>query len=240
MLELSKTQVKYGAVTAVYDVSLKVGPGEFVALIGSNGAGKSTVLRAISGLCKCASGSVRFEGKDLSNAAPHRITRAGIAHVPEGRQVFPDLSVQENLEMGGFIWRNDKAIFNEQLDLVLSLFPKLETRKSQKAGTLSGGEQQMLAVGRAMMAKPKVLLLDEPSLGLAPLLVQEMFAFIDELHQQTGLAILLVEQLADLALSHAARGYVLENGRTVLEGESRALKDDPQIRQIYLGKEWDT
>ena len=235
MLELTHTRVDYGAVTAVRDVSLRVGEGEFVALIGSNGAGKTTVLRAISGLCRCSSGSVTFEGKSIANTPPHRITGAGIAHVPEGRQVFPDLTVQENLEMGGFIWRNKKDTFNEQLGLVLGLFPKLEARKTQKAGTLSGGEQQMLAVGRAMMAKPKMLLLDEPSLGLAPLLVKEMFAFIDELHQKTGLAILLVEQLADVALKHAARGYVLENGRVVLEGESETLRNDPQIRRIYLG-----
>ena len=218
-LELTHTRVDYGAVTAVRDVSLRVG--EFVALIGSNGAGKTTVLRAISGLCKLSNGGVTFEGKMIANRAPHRITGAGIAPVPEGRQVFLDLTVRENLEMGGFIWRDKKSIFNEQLGL--GLFPKLEARKTQRAGTLSGGEQQMLAVGRAMMARPKLLLLDEPSLGLAPLLVKEMFAFIDELHQKTGLAILLVEQLADVALRHAARGYVLENGRTVLEGESEAL-----------------
>ncbi|MEQ8677636.1 MAG: ABC transporter ATP-binding protein [Aggregatilineales bacterium] len=235
MLELSNITIKYGAVTAVHDVSLKITEGEFVALIGSNGAGKTTILRAISGLQRVAAGRVLFEGQPIENIAAHRVTKLGIAHVPEGRQVFPDLTVMENLEMGGFIWRNHPTKFNEQRDLVLSLFPKLAERSKQKGGTLSGGEQQMLAVGRAMMARPKVLLLDEPSLGLAPLLVHEMFTFITKLHQETGLTILLVEQLAEMALGLAQKGYVLENGRIVLEGESASLKNDPRIQQIYLG-----
>lgn len=235
MLELNQVAVKYGAVTAVHNISLTAAEGEFVALIGGNGAGKTTVLRTISGLLKPAKGTISFNGQVLNGLAPHRITRLGIAHVPEGRRVFPDLSVQENLDMGGFIWRNDRAQFGAQMELVLSLFPKLAARRAQKAGTLSGGEQQMLAVGRAMMSRPTVLLLDEPSLGLAPMLVQEMFDFMAKLHRETKLTIILVEQLAELALESAERGYVLENGRVALSGTSQALLDDPRIQQIYLG-----
>jgi branched-chain amino acid transport system ATP-binding protein len=235
MLNLTELHVGYGGAFAVRDVSLTVQPGEFVALIGSNGAGKTTILKAISGLLKPASGSIVMEQKRIDGLPAHRVARLGIAHVPEGRRVFPDLTVRENLEMGGFIWRNEHARFNETMTMVLDLFPKLAQRRNQLAGTLSGGEQQMLAVGRALMTRPRLLLLDEPSLGLAPKLVAEMFEFLARLHQETKLAILLVEQLAVLTLELAERGYVLEHGHIVLEGPCAALRNNSRIQQIYLG-----
>lgn len=235
MLEIESVYAGYGAVVAVRDVSLRIDKGEFVALIGSNGAGKTTVLRTISGLIRPSQGRICFEGHRIDGLAPHHITRAGIAHVPEGRRVFPDLSVAENLEMGGFIWRRDPAKFREALEMVYSVFPKLAQRRAQAAGTLSGGEQQMLAIGRALMARPRLLLLDEPSLGLAPKLVLEMFEFLARLHRDTGLTILLVEQLAALTLEYTQRGYVLEQGEIRLAGSSAALRDNPRVQQIYLG-----
>lgn len=235
MLELKNVEIKYGSVAAVHSVSLTVNAGEFVALIGSNGAGKTTILKAISGLLQPSRGEITLNGERISGKAANLITRAGIAHVPEGRQVFPDLTVLENLEMGGFVFRNQHAMFHQQLEMVLDLFPRLAERRAQLGGTLSGGEQQMLAVGRALMSKPKLILLDEPSLGLAPRLVQEMFEFLARLHRETQMALLLVEQLAELALTLAERGYVIENGRISLEGTSESLQDDTRIQQIYLG-----
>lgn len=235
MLELKDIEIKYGAAVAVHRVDLTVNAGEFVALIGSNGAGKTTILKAISGLLQPARGEIRFNGERLNGKAPHLITRAGIAHVPEGRQVFPDLTVLENLEMGGFLFRRQRVVFHQQLDMVMSLFPRLADRRTQLAGTLSGGEQQMLAVGRALMSKPQLILLDEPSLGLAPRLVQEMFDFLARLHRETKMALLLVEQLAELALTLVERAYVIENGRISLEGTGKALQEDARIQQIYLG-----
>jgi len=235
MLELKDVEIKYGAVTAVHGVNLSVRAGEFVALIGSNGAGKTTILKTISGLLQPSRGEITLNGQRISGQTPNRITRAGIAHVPEGRQVFPDLTVLENLEMGGFMFRNQRAVFHQQLEMVMDLFPRLAQRRAQLGGTLSGGEQQMLAVGRALMSKPKLILLDEPSLGLAPRLVQEMFEFLARLHRETQLALLLVEQLAELALTLAERGYVIENGRISLEGTSESLQEDARIQQIYLG-----
>ncbi|ABU59548.1 MULTISPECIES: ABC transporter ATP-binding protein [Roseiflexus] len=235
MLELEMVSAGYGAVVAVRDITLHINRGEFVTLIGSNGAGKSTILRTISGLIKPRQGTIRFEGKRIDGLAPHSIVRAGIAHVPEGRHVFPDLSVAENLEMGGFIWRREPAQFREALDLVYSMFPKLAQRRAQMAGTLSGGEQQMLAVGRALMSRPRLLLLDEPSLGLAPKIVLEMFNLFAHLHRTTGLTILLVEQLAALTLEYTQRGYVLERGEIKLSDSSAALRSNPRVQQIYLG-----
>ncbi|MFQ3680650.1 ABC transporter ATP-binding protein [Roseiflexus sp.] len=235
MLELEMISAGYGTVMAVRDISLSIKKGEFVALIGSNGAGKSTILRTISGLIRPRQGSIRFDGKRIDGMAPHQIVRAGIAHVPEGRQVFPDLSVAENLEMGGFIWRREPAKFREALDLVYSVFPKLAQRRTQMAGTLSGGEQQMLAIGRALMTRPRLLLLDEPSLGLAPKVVLEMFNLFARLHQTTGLTILLVEQLAALTLEYTQRGYVLERGEIKLADSSVVLRSNPRVQQIYLG-----
>ncbi len=235
MLEIESVCAGYGAVVAVRDVSLRIDKGEFIALIGSNGAGKTTILRTISGLIRPFQGRIRFEGQRIDGLAPHRITCAGIAHVPEGRRVFPDLSVAENLEMGGFIWRRDPAKFRAALEMVYSVFPKLAQRRAQAAGTLSGGEQQMLAIGRALMARPRLLLLDEPSLGLAPKLVLEMFEFLARLHRDTGLTILLVEQLAALTLEYTQRGYVLEQGEIRLAGRSADLRDNPRVQQIYLG-----
>ncbi len=235
MLELNRVEIRYGSVVAVHDVSLKVGAGEFVALIGNNGAGKTTILKTISGLLQPSRGQIMLDGERISGKAPNAITRAGIAHVPEGRQIFPDLTVLENLEMGGFVFRQQRAIFHQQLDMVMALFPRLAERRGQLGGTLSGGEQQMLAVGRALMSKPRLILLDEPSLGLAPMLVQEMFGFLARLHRETQVALLLVEQLAELALNLAERGYVIENGRISLEGPSESLRNDARIQQIYLG-----
>ncbi len=235
MLELDMVSAGYGAVVAVRDITMRIDQGEFVALIGSNGAGKSTILRAISGLIRPMQGSIRFEGKRINGMAPHHIVRAGIAHVPEGRHVFPDLSVAENLEMGGFIWRREPAQFRAALDLVYSVFPKLAQRRTQLAGTLSGGEQQMLAIGRALMTRPRLLLLDEPSLGLAPKIVLEMFSLFARLHRTTGLTILLVEQLAALTLEYTQRGYVLERGEIRLADSSAALRANPRVQQIYLG-----
>jgi branched-chain amino acid transport system ATP-binding protein len=235
MLELKNVEVKYGSVTAVHSVNLTVNAGEFVALIGSNGAGKTTLLKTISGLIQPSRGEITLNGQRINGQVPNRITRAGIAHVPEGRQVFPDLTVLENLEMGGFVFRNQRAVFQQQLEMVMDLFPRLAQRRAQLGGTLSGGEQQMLAVGRALMSKPRLILLDEPSLGLAPRLVQEMFEFLARLHRETQMALLLVEQLAELALMLAERGYVIENGRIILEGTGESLREDTRIQQIYLG-----
>lgn len=233
MLTVENLQVSYGAIKALHGVSLKVPTGSIVTLIGANGAGKSTTLRALSGLVKFT-GSITYDGQEVSRLAPNQIVSRGLCHVPEGRMVFANLTVQENLRMGAYLQRDRKWIA-EQTDYVFSLFPRLKERESQAAGTLSGGEQQMLAIGRALLSKPKFLMLDEPSLGIAPLLVKSIFERIVEINREQGLTILLVEQNANLALDVSSYAYVLETGRVLLEGESSLLKQDPQVQASYLG-----
>lgn len=235
MLEIKDLSVSYGDVTALKNISLQINQGEAVVIIGANGAGKTTSLKTISGLLKPHAGKVIFQGRNLTGLPPHEIARAGIAHVPEGRQVFTNLTVSDNLAMGGYLWRNDKPKFNRVFERVLNLFPRMAERRQQLAGTLSGGEQQMLAIGRAMMTCPSLLILDEPSLGLAPLMVKEVFNYLEQLHREEGLTILLVEQVASVALKLSDRGYVLENGRIALSGTSEELKSNPRIRELYLG-----
>jgi branched-chain amino acid transport system ATP-binding protein len=223
----------YGAVEALQGVTLEVGEGEVVALVGSNGAGKTTTLLSISGIVRARAGRVVWEGREIQNRPPHEIVRLGIVHVPEGRRIFPRLTVLENLEMGAYA-RRDRAGVRADLERVYGLFPVLRDRRAQPGGTLSGGEQQMLAVGRALMARPRLLVLDEPSLGLAPLVARRIFEVLGELHR-SGTSILLVEQNARAALGLAARGYVLEGGRVVLAGPARELLEDPRVRSAYLG-----
>jgi len=215
-------------------VSLRVGAGEIVTLIGANGAGKSTTLRAINGLNRPRHGAIRFQGQDITGAPSHAIVKSGIAQSPEGRRLFPLMSVTENLEMGAF-QRTDKENFSEDMDRVFTLFPRLRERRTQKAGTMSGGEQQMCAIGRALMARPKLLLLDEPSMGLAPIFVERIFETVVEVNQQ-GTPVLLVEQNALMALDVAKRGYVMETGRIALEGLASDLKTNEQVRKTYLGE----
>jgi branched-chain amino acid transport system ATP-binding protein len=223
----------YGRIEAVKGISLTVGEGEIVTLIGANGAGKSTTLRSIQGITRPKRGSIRFEGREISDAPPHAVVKMGISQSPEGRRLFPRMSVRENLEMGAF-QRNDKGI-EADIQHVYELFPRLQERRSQKAGTLSGGEQQMCAIGRALMAKPRLLLLDEPSLGLAPILVEKIFEIIKEINKE-GTAILLVEQNALMALAVASRGYVLETGRIALSDDAAALARNERVRKAYLGE----
>ncbi|MBF6592900.1 MAG: ABC transporter ATP-binding protein [Thermaceae bacterium] len=232
LLQLQKLSVNYGGIRALSEVSLEVYPGEVVCLIGANGAGKSTTLRAISRVVKARSGSIIYDGKNISTVEASQVVRSGIAQSPEGRQVLTRQSVKDNLEMGAFI-RSDGEIASD-IQRQFERFPRLRERQNQLAGTLSGGEQQMLAIARALMSRPKLLLLDEPSLGLAPLVVKEIFAIIDELHA-AGVTILLVEQNARLALQHANRGYVLEAGHLTLFGPAGQLLDDDRVRQAYLG-----
>ena len=233
MLKVTDLNVNYGAIHAIHNVSLTVNEGEIVTLIGANGAGKTTILHTITGLQKAASGSVLFEGTDLLTTEPHRIVTMGMAHVPEGRHVFAQMTVTENLEMGAFFRRDREQIEKDMAD-VLRRFPRLAERSRQLAGTLSGGEQQMLAVGRALMSHPRILLLDEPSMGLSPLLVKEIFTTIEEVNRE-GVTILLVEQNAKMALSIANRAYVLETGDVVMEGEGQAMLRDDNVRKAYLG-----
>jgi len=233
MLEVRDLHVSYGEIRALKGVSFGVGQGEVVALLGNNGAGKTTTLRAVSGMLAAREGDVLFEGASLLGVASHVIVRRGITHVPEGRRIFNRLSVVENLEMGAFT-RSDAGV-REDIDRVFSIFPRLKERRDQVAGTLSGGEQQMLAIGRALMAKPRLLLLDEPSMGLAPVLVEQIFETVLTINKQ-GVTILLVEQNAAMALSIAGRGYVLETGGIVLEGTARDLADNPEVRRAYLGE----
>lgn len=233
LLELDQVCVNYGAVKAVRDVSLYVEHGEVVTLIGANGAGKSTILRAVSGLARIASGTLRFSGDDIAKTRPDAIVRAGLAHCPEGRQVLARQSIEDNLLLGAYI-RKDKDGIVRDLEKSYVMFPRLRERRRQPAGTLSGGEQQMLAIARALMSSPRMLLLDEPSLGLAPLVVEEIFAILDSLSAQ-GMTILLVEQNARLALAHSHRGYVLESGQIAATGEARALLDDDRVLAAYLG-----
>jgi branched-chain amino acid transport system ATP-binding protein len=234
MLEVKNLHVSYGAIKALHGVSLSVKQGSIVTLIGSNGAGKSTTLRAISGLVKPRSGEILFEGKFISGLPAHQIVALGLSHVPEGRMVFANLTVHENLLMGAYLQR-DKAVIARELELVFKTFPRLQEREKQIAGTLSGGEQQMLAIGRALMSKPKFLMMDEPSLGIAPLLVKTIFEKIVEINRTHGITILLVEQNANLALEISHYGYVLETGKIILQNESTALRQDPKVRSAYLG-----
>jgi branched-chain amino acid transport system ATP-binding protein len=232
MLSISDLQVKYGAIQALKGVTLEVQPGEIVSIIGANGAGKSTLLRSISGIVPVSGGSIRYEGREISRVPAHQIVRLGLIHVPEGRRIFTDMSVYENLLMGAFT-RKDTNL-QPFLEHVYSIFPRLKERLSQRAGTLSGGEQQMLAIGRALMAKPRLLMLDEPSLGLAPFLVKEIFNIIRRINEE-GVPILLVEQNAHMALEIAQRGYVLETGKVVLADEAKNLLQNPAVREAYLG-----
>ena len=232
MLEVKDLHVNYGAVHALNGISLHVDDGEIVSLIGANGAGKTTTLRTITGLKKAASGSVMFDGHDLRKAEPSKIITYKLAHVPEGRHIFPQMTVEENLEMGAYA---DPAGMEETMKDVYKRFPRLEERRRQLAGTLSGGEQQMLAVARALMSRPKLMMMDEPSLGLAPLIVRDIFQIIREINKQ-GVTILLIEQNANMALHTADRGYVMETGEIILEGAGRELLENPVIREAYLGK----
>jgi branched-chain amino acid transport system ATP-binding protein len=235
ILTLEDVHTYYGSIHALKGVSLEVDDGEIVTLIGANGAGKSTTLRSINGLNHPRKGSITFQGEDITQKAPHNIVKNGIAQAPEGRKLFPRMSVMENLEMGAF-QRNDRPGIKEDMDHVFTLFPRLAERKSQKAGTMSGGEQQMCAIGRAMMARPKLLLLDEPSMGLAPVLVERIFETLVEINQE-GTPILLVEQNALMALEVAKRGYVLETGRVALADDAKSLRENEQVRKTYLGEE---
>jgi branched-chain amino acid transport system ATP-binding protein len=234
ILALEDVHVYYGAIHALKGVSLTVNPGEIVTLIGANGAGKSTTLRAINGINKPRQGRIRFQGEDITGDAPHRIVKSGIAQSPEGRRLFPRMSVTENLEMGAF-QRTDRENLAEDMDRVFTLFPRLQERRMQKAGTMSGGEQQMCAIGRALMARPKLLLLDEPSMGLAPIFVERIFETVVEVNKQ-GTPVLLVEQNALMALDVAERGYVMETGRIALSGPASELKTNEQVRKAYLGE----
>ncbi|MBR5485776.1 MAG: ABC transporter ATP-binding protein [Oscillospiraceae bacterium] len=233
MLKVNNLNVSYGAIHAIHDVSLEVKQGEIVSLIGANGAGKTTTLHTISGMKKATSGEVLFEGKNLLTTDCHKILGLGMAHVPEGRRIFAQLTVEENLQMGAFI-RNDKEAIEEDIQDIYRRFPRLKERRLQYAGTLSGGEQQMLAIGRALMGKPRLLLMDEPSMGLSPLLVKEIFKIIQEVNKD-GMTILLVEQNAKMALSIANRAYVLETGRVSMEGDAKELMNDDKVRKAYLG-----
>jgi branched-chain amino acid transport system ATP-binding protein len=234
ILEIENVHLYYGAIHALKGVSLTVGGDEIVTLIGANGAGKSSTLRAINGISRAREGRIRFQGKDITGASPHSIVKSGIAQSPEGRRLFPRMSVTENLEMGAF-QRTDKENFAEDMERVFELFPRLKERRTQKAGTMSGGEQQMCAIGRALMARPKLLLLDEPSMGLAPVFVERIFETVVEVNKQ-GTPVLLVEQNALMALDVARRGYVMETGRIALEGPAAQLKTNEQVRKTYLGE----
>jgi branched-chain amino acid transport system ATP-binding protein len=234
MLEVDNIQVRYGNIVALQDTSFRVDAGEIVTLIGANGAGKTTSLRSVSGLLPLSAGQIRFEGQRIDTMRPDDIVRLGIAHSPEGRRVFPGLTVAENLELGATPWRKRSDRIDADIERVYALFPRLKERRAQLAWSMSGGEQQMLAVGRALMGRPRLLLLDEPSLGLAPIIVEQLFEQIARINQ-LGVTILLVEQNAAMALSVATRGYLLENGRIVLQDHTAAMRDHPRVREAYLG-----
>ncbi|HEX3054829.1 MAG TPA: ABC transporter ATP-binding protein [Gaiellaceae bacterium] len=234
MLEVRDVETYYGSIQALKGISIEVREGEIVTLIGSNGAGKSTTLRSINGLNHPRSGTISFQGRDITRDAPHSIVKMGIAQSPEGRKLFPRMSVTENLEMGAF-QRSDRSAIREDMDRVFTLFPRLAERRTQKAGTMSGGEQQMCAIGRALMARPTLLMLDEPSMGLAPIFVERIFETIVEVNKQ-GVSILLVEQNALMALHVANRGYVLETGKVALADDAKALAKNPEVRKTYLGE----
>jgi branched-chain amino acid transport system ATP-binding protein len=233
LLEIDDITLVYGRIEALHGISVQVKEGEIVALVGANGAGKTTTMRAVSGLRPIASGAIRFEGRDITKMRADKRVALGICQAPEGRGIFPGMTVLENLEMGAYI-RRDTAAIRRDLERVYGLFPRLEERRRQTSGTLSGGEQQMLAVGRALMSRPKLLLLDEPSMGLAPILIQQIFTIISEINQP-GTTILLVEQNAQQALSRAHRAYVLETGRIVKSGTGAELLSDPSVKDAYLG-----
>jgi branched-chain amino acid transport system ATP-binding protein len=234
MLEVTDIRTFYGNIEALKGVSLTVEEGEIVTLIGSNGAGKSTTLRSISGLNSPRSGSIRFLGREVARMAPQEIVSLGVSQSPEGRHCFPRMSVRENLDLGAYLRSSDKAGIAEDMDRVFDLFPRLKERERQKAGTMSGGEQQMLAIGRALMARPRLLLLDEPSMGIAPILVERIYETIAEINRQ-GMTILLVEQNANYALGVSKRAYVLETGKVALSDESAALRENPDVQKAYLG-----
>ena len=234
MLELRHLTVGYGAITALRGISLSVPDGKIVTLIGANGAGKTTALKTVSGLLQPKAGEIFYQGKNIAGLPAHQIVKLGLSHVPEGRMIFANLTVVENLQMGAYLQRDRQAVRRE-LEFVFATFPRLQERGQQVAGTLSGGEQQMLAIGRALMSRPKLLLLDEPSLGLAPLLVKAIFEKIVEINRQQGITILLVEQNANLALEVSHLGYVLETGQITLQGDSAALRLNPQVKSAYLG-----
>ena len=233
MLSINNLSVSYGAISALHGLSFEVRQGDIVTLIGANGAGKTTTLRAISGLVK-AGGEIIYEGRNIANLPPHQIVAAGLSHVPEGRMIFANLTVAENLQMGAYL-RHDKDGIRRDRDFVFDMFPRLKERQKQLGGTLSGGEQQMLAIGRALMSGPKFLMLDEPSLGIAPILVKTIFEKIVEINRQQGITILLVEQNANLALEVSHYGYVLETGKITLQGDSAVLRQNPQVQSAYLG-----
>ncbi|NJD91804.1 MAG: ABC transporter ATP-binding protein [Geobacter sp.] len=240
MLKIKNINTYYGKVHALKNISLHLAEREIVALIGANGAGKPTILNTISGVTPAESGEIHLAGERTEQLPPDRIVKAGISQVPEGRQVFKGLSVADNIELGAYLrFRSNesKAVIRQDMQHIYELFPRLEERKKQMAGTLSGGEQQMLAIGRALMAKPRLLLLDEPSMGLAPLVVQEIFAVIERLRSEAGTTVLLVEQNAKAALKMADRGYVLETGKVILEGTAADLLENPEVQRAYLGKE---
>ena len=233
MLKVTDLEVNYGMINAVRKINFEVNEGEIVSLIGANGAGKSTILRTISGLVKPSAGTIQYEGKELITMSPRNIVKAGISQVPEGRHVFKGLTVKENLEMGAFL-RNDKGAIQSDYELVYERFPILKERLNQDAATLSGGEQQMLAMGRALMSKPRLLLLDEPSMGLAPIFIKEIFSIIESIQKQ-GTTVLLIEQNAKMALQIATRGYVLETGKVVLSGSGEELLASDEVQKAYLG-----
>jgi branched-chain amino acid transport system ATP-binding protein len=235
VLRVDDVHTFYGSIEALKGISLEVHDGEIVTLIGANGAGKSTTLRSINGLNHPRNGKIYFQGTDVTSMPPHQIVKRGISQSPEGRKLFPRMTVTENLEMGAF-QRSDRSEIKEDMDRVFSLFPRLAERRTQKAGTMSGGEQQMLAIGRALMARPKLLLLDEPSMGLAPIFVEKIFEIVKEINEQ-GTPILLVEQNALMALDTADRGYVLETGKIALADDAKALRQNEQVRKTYLGED---
>ncbi|MSR92147.1 ABC transporter ATP-binding protein [Inconstantimicrobium porci] len=232
MLKIKNLNVYYGAIHALKSINIEIREGEIVTLIGSNGAGKTSTLKAISGIIPCKSGTIEFEGKDITNAQPHKLVYAGIGHVPEGRRIFSELTVMENLELGAYT-RKDKDVKSD-FEKVFEKFPRLKERRKQDAGTLSGGEQQMLAIGRALMSRPKLLLLDEPSMGLAPIVVRQIFSTIKEINK-SGTTILLVEQNANMALSIADRAYVIETGQIVNSGAAEDIKQNEDVKKAYLG-----
>ena len=233
MLQIENLSVHYGVIEALHEISLEINQGEIVTLIGSNGAGKTTTLGAMSGLLKPSSGKITFQNRDLLSVAPHLRVPLGLVQVPEGRRIFPTMTVAENLDLGAYT-RSDKAEISNDLAEIYALFPRLQERQNQAAGTMSGGEQQMLAVGRALMSRPQLLLLDEPSLGLAPILVKEIFAVVKRIRER-GVTVLLVEQNAHLALEIADRAYVLETGRIIMSGPARQIAGDPRVKAAYLG-----
>jgi branched-chain amino acid transport system ATP-binding protein len=234
MLQVSDLSVSYGAISALGGISFMIEPGSIVTLIGGNGAGKTTTLRTISGLLRAKAGKISFLGEDITALAPHKIVARGLCHVPEGRMIFANLTVEENLAMGAYL-QTDAALNAKNRDYAFAIFPRLKERLKQTAGTLSGGEQQMLAIGRALMGNPKFLMLDEPSLGIAPRLISTIFEKIVEINRERGITILLVEQNANLALEISSQAHVLETGRIVMQGESKKLRADPQLKATYLG-----